>query len=261
MHVEIDALPRIDGWFERLAVDDGITLLWEPHVVPLMRCNIWHVRGRDRSLVIDTGMGLVSLVDAAADLFGGAVSAVATHGHDDHIGNHHEFAETIVHPLEADLLRDPPLRTLDPVEAWGADALDDLRRMGYAMDEPYFVSALPVGFVVETYRQRPARVGRLVDEGDVIDIGDRHFEVLHLPGHSPGSIGLWESVTGTLFSGDAIYDGALLDELPESDIAAYCRTMERLLGLPVTVVHAGHDPSFGRARLRELARAYLDRRS
>ena len=83
---------------------------------------------------------------------------------------------------------------------------------------------------------------------------------MHLPGHSPGSIGLWERDTGTLFSGDAIYDGPLLDELPESSIDEYCRTMERLLTLPVTVVHGGHDPSFGRERLRELARAYLERR-
>ena len=46
-------------------------------------------------------------------------------------------------------------------------------------------------------------------------LGDRHFEVLHLPGHSPGSIGLWERRTGILFSGDALYDGPLLDELFE----------------------------------------------
>ncbi|MCU1366554.1 MAG: fold metallo-hydrolase [Ilumatobacteraceae bacterium] len=261
MSEAIHDLPIVERWFERQAVDDAITLLWEPHVVELMRCNIWHVRGRDRSLVIDTGMGLVSLVDAAADLFGGPVTAVATHGHDDHIGNHHEFADCIAHPLEAALLEDPPLHTLDPVEAWGGDGVDDLRRMGYPMVEPYLVTALPAGFVVETYRQRAARVTRHIDEGDVVDIGDRHFEVLHLPGHSPGSIGLWETATGTLFSGDAIYDGPLLDELPESDIADYCRTMERLLTLPVTVVHGGHDPSFGRDRLRELARAYLDRRA
>ncbi|MNW03332.1 Metallo-beta-lactamase superfamily protein [compost metagenome] len=81
--------------------------------------------------------------------------------------------------------------------------------------------------------------------------------MLHLPGHSPGSIGLWEARSGTLFSGDAIYDGPLIDDLHHSDRAAYARTMERLLGLPVSVVHAGHDPSFGRARLRELVRAYL----
>ncbi|MBW1843752.1 MAG: MBL fold metallo-hydrolase, partial [Deltaproteobacteria bacterium] len=61
----------------------------------------------------------------------------------------------------------------------------------------------------------------------------------------------------TLFSGDAVYDGPLLDELPESDIPGYVRTMKRLLELPVRIVHAGHDPSFGRERLRELANAYL----
>ena len=85
----------------------------------------------------------------------------------------------------------------------------------------------------------------------MVDIGNRRFEVLHLPGHSPGSMGLWEASTGTLFSGDALYDGPLLDELDHSDIPAYVRTMKRLRELPVSVVHAGHDPSFGRARLIE----------
>ena len=81
--------------------------------------------------------------------------------------------------------------------------------------------------------------------------------MLHLPGHSPGSIGLWEEATGVLFSGDAVYDGPLLDTIPGADVARYIETMERLLELPVSVVHAGHDPSFGRERLRELAGDYL----
>jgi glyoxylase-like metal-dependent hydrolase (beta-lactamase superfamily II) len=79
---------------------------------------------------------------------------------------------------------------------------------------------------------------------------------MHLPGHSPGSIGLWEAATGTLFSGDAVYDGPLLDELPGSDVAAYLRTVGRLRQLPVTVVHGGHDPSFDRARMLALLDDY-----
>jgi len=85
--------------------------------------------------------------------------------------------------------------------------------------------------------------------------------VLHLPGHSPGSIGLWEAANGTLFSGDAVYDGPLLDQLDRSNVADYCNTMERLLELPVEVVHGGHEPSFGRERLREIARSYLNAHS
>jgi glyoxylase-like metal-dependent hydrolase (beta-lactamase superfamily II) len=53
----------------------------------------------------------------------------------------------------------------------------------------------------------------------------------------------------------------LLDELPDSDVGTYIKTMRRLEGLPARIVHAGHDPSFDGARLRQLAREYLERRA
>lgn len=248
------ALPIADRWFDTKVIDDQITLLWEPHVVPLMQCNIWHVQGRERNLIVDTGMGVASLVEALGDLADKAITAVATHGHDDHVGSHHEFDDVVMHPAEASIFDKPMLDTLDAVEGWGIETIEGLRRAGYVFDDRYFVTALPPGYALESFHQKPARVTRLVDEGDIIDLGDRQFEVLHLPGHSPGSIGLWEAATGTLFSGDAIYDGPLLDELSGSDIDDYCATMERLLTLPVTVVHGGHDPSFDRDRLHTLAR-------
>jgi glyoxylase-like metal-dependent hydrolase (beta-lactamase superfamily II) len=49
-------------------------------------------------------------------------------------------------------------------------------------------------------------------------------------------------------------------DIPGANIEDYIHTMERLRALPVRVVHAGHDPSFGRERLVELADAWLDRR-
>jgi glyoxylase-like metal-dependent hydrolase (beta-lactamase superfamily II) len=65
---------------------------------------------------------------------------------------------------------------------------------------------------------------------------------------------------GVLFSGDALYDGALLDTLPGSDVGAYLSTIRALSTLDVRVVHAGHNDSFGRERLRALCDAYLARR-
>ena len=253
-------LPVVGRWFERTWVDDVTIRLVEPHVIELMRCNIWLVKGRDRDLIVDTGMGLSSVAGELRDLIDKPVVAVATHGHDDHIGGHHEFGDVRAHPLEAGLLRCPPLRSLSPREAWGAAEVAMLERAGYDMTGPLFVTALPAGVAAESFRQRPCAQVSEVGEGDVIDLGDRAFEVLHLPGHSPGSIGLWDPGSGALFSGDAVYDGPLLDELADSDIDQYCMTMERLRALPVTVVHAGHDPSFGRDRLRQLATTYLQRR-
>jgi glyoxylase-like metal-dependent hydrolase (beta-lactamase superfamily II) len=249
-----------DRWFEFQRIDDDITLIWEPHVVPLIRCNIWHVRGRDRDLLIDTGLGMASLKQAARDLFAKALTAVATHVHYDHVGGFHEFEDRIIHRAEA-----AKAAAGNSASLYGGgkeDALlESIRAAGYDVP-PQLFTALPAGdYDPQAYQVKPAPATRVVGEGDVIDVGDRRFEVLHLPGHSPGSIGLWEAATGILFSGDAIYDGPLLDELPGSDIPVYVATMKRLRDLPVSVVHAGHDPSFGRERLRALCDAYLAKRA
>ena len=254
-------LPIAESWFETKRISDDITLLWELHVTPLMRCNIWHVRGRDRDLMIDTGMGIVSLREAARHLLDKKVTAVATHTHTDHIGGHHEFDHTLVHELEADELRSPRDKGTLLASVMGAEEIRKLAIAGYPI-EGDLITALPsADYDMGAYGTRDSAVTEIVTEGDVVDIGDRHFEVLHLPGHSPGSIGLWEKATGTLFSGDAIYDGPLLDEIDGAHIPTYIRTMKRLRELPVRVVHAGHDPSFGRERLRELCDAYLEKRA
>ena len=93
--------------------------------------------------------------------------------------------------------------------------------------------------------------------GSGVDLGDRRFEVLHTPGHSPGSICLWETATGILIGGDTIYDGLLIDTLPDSDPAAYAVSMRRLKQLNVSAVHGGHRESFGAAKYQFLIDQYL----
>ena len=253
------ALEIAERWFEEKTIGDGITLLWEPHVIPLMRCNIWHVRGRDRDLLIDTGMGVASLHDATRHLIEKPVLAVATHTHLDHIGAHHEFEETLVHVAEVETMRAPEEELSLRNEAYfSAEGRRKLAEAGYEIPEGCMITAIPhAGYDPDRYRLKPAKKVRVANEGDIVDTGDRSFEVLHLPGHSPGSIGLWEKATGTLFSGDALYDGPLLDQFEDSSVPDYIRTMERLRELPVRVVHGGHDSSFGRARMLELINGYL----
>jgi glyoxylase-like metal-dependent hydrolase (beta-lactamase superfamily II) len=253
-----EPLPVAEPWFVRTRVDDTITLVTEPHVHPLLRCNVWLVRGRGTSLVVDTALGLRPLRGIVEDEVGGPLLAVATHAHGDHVGGLHEFDQRAIHRAEADELEDPGVTTLVS-SFFGPTVTEPYLAAGYEIPD-LLVDALPVaGFDGAVVEIAPAPATRLLADGDVIDLGDRAFEVLHLPGHSPGSIGLWEATSGVLFSGDAVYDGPLLDELDGSDIAAYVATMERLRSLPVTVVHGGHEPSFGRQRLVEICDAYLNR--
>jgi glyoxylase-like metal-dependent hydrolase (beta-lactamase superfamily II) len=250
-----------DRWFEFQRIDDDITLIWEPYVVPLIRCNIWHVRGRDRDMLVDTGMGMASLKEAAKHLFEKQLTTVATHAHLDHIGGFHEFEERVIHSAEAQKAGTGNTKASLFADAKEDALLQSVQASGYDVPPELFTAVPHEGYDPSGYSVLPAPATRTVEEGDVIDIGDRQFEVLHLPGHSPGSIGLWEAESGVFFSGDAVYDGPLLDELPGSDIPTYVRTLKRLRDLPVRVVHAGHDPSFGRERLRDLCDAYLARRA
>jgi glyoxylase-like metal-dependent hydrolase (beta-lactamase superfamily II) len=250
------SLKIANSWFERKTIDDQITLLWEPYVHDWLRCNIWHVKGRERDLLIDTGMGISSLRAAAADIFKKPLSVVITHTHLDHMGSAYEFDHCLCHPSEAAKLSSAadglPLRWSD----WPEDVFKSME-IDHDPGE-YVISALPhAGFEIDNFKMQAATPAALLNEGDRVDIGNRNFEVLHLPGHSPGSIALWEEGNGTLFSGDVIYDGPLLDKLDGSDIRQYVRSMERILTLPVKVVHGGHEPSFDGERMREIARAYL----
>ena len=249
-------LPVADPWFVVERVDDAITLVTEPHVHPLLRCNVWHVQGRDFDMVVDTSLGLRPMRHLVERELGHDLLAVATHVHADHVGGMHEFDRRAIHPSEAERLANAGVVTLDITE-FGPAVRQPYVDAGYDVPD-ILVDAVPLGGLGGGLLERlPAPATMLLDDGDVVDLGDRAYEVLHLPGHSEGSIGLWEPASGVLFSGDAIYDGPLLDELEGCDIPAYVDTMRRLRELPVTVVHGGHEPSFGRERLVELCDAYL----
>jgi glyoxylase-like metal-dependent hydrolase (beta-lactamase superfamily II) len=79
-----------ETWYETRSLDDGVTLISEPHIKPFYRCNVWHLRGRDRDLLVDSGMGVVSLREQVTLVSERPLIAVASHSHFDHIGSHHE---------------------------------------------------------------------------------------------------------------------------------------------------------------------------
>ena len=234
-----------ESWYETERLDGGVTYICEPHIKAFYRCNIWHVRGRDRDMLVDSGMGVVALREAVPEITEKPCLAVASHTHFDHIGAHWEFDERLAHPAEAEILAAPSR----------AATLAD----PYVTDE-IFTRLPPAPYLSAEYRVKAAPATRLIGQGDVIDLGDRAFEVIHTPGHSPGGIMLFERADGILFSGDTVYDGPLIDDAYHSDIPAYVATMRRILDLPVRVVHGGHFPSFDGARYRELIRQYVDQK-
>ncbi len=231
-------------WFRRRELTDALTCYDEPFVHDFFRANMFHLRGRDRDLLVDTGMGLARLSEAIAADPGKPLLALATHIHVDHVGSLNEFAERAGPAASA-----PAFAAMDDALTYA-----DMYRV---LVEP--VSRAPVpDWKVDTYQIKPAPLTVQLGEGDIVDLGDRQFRVLQLPGHSPNSIGLFDERDGLFFSGDAIYDDTLIDDLPDSDRAAYRATMARIVDLPVRIAHGGHGESFSGERMREIARRYIE---
>lgn len=241
-------MKRIDpsDWYRVERKADDVSLISEPFIKEFYRCNCWHVRGRGRDMLIDSGMGVVSLREWVPLVTERDLTAVASHTHFDHIGCHHEFSDRVIHEAEADILANPTN------EATLADP--------YVNDD-IFDALPPMPYQSTTYTLKSAPATRTVTDGDIIDLGDRHFEVIHTPGHSPGGIALWEAASETLFSGDVVYDGPLIEDTYHSNAKDYYNSMVRLYDLPVRIVHGGHFASYDRARHRTIIKAWLDGKS
>ena len=234
------------NWFSHERIRDDLYLITEPHYHWFSRANIWLVRGRDADMLVDTGLGVSSLKTYLAQLLDKPLKVVASHVHFDHSGSCHEFEQVHIHANEHAALSSGDQDAMLATPKHNFVPQDDFEQLPYA------------GFTASDYAVRACPQASKLNHGDVIDLGDKAFEVLHLPGHSPGSIGLFDRSAGQLFSGDVVYDGELLDELAESVIDDYVSSMQTLLDLAADEVHAGHYRSFDRRYLHELVRKYID---
>ncbi|MEX0808140.1 MAG: MBL fold metallo-hydrolase [Dongiaceae bacterium] len=227
-------LPVADIWYGIEPHADGIVRLREAHVDPYLSGDIWLVRGSAADLVVDTGAGILPLAPVIEGITGRPPLAIALCYFYDHAGGLHSFAQRACHPLDAQAL------------AAGRNAIE-----GYVC--PEMVSALPwPGYDVMSYQLVTRPSTRLVEEGDVINLGDRRLEVMHVPGRSLGSIALWEPATRFLFTGDTLLDDPLDRDFPPEDPVGFRASLERLATLPVARVFGGHFGVIEPDRMRTL---------
>lgn len=181
------------------------------------------LKGRESSLLIDTGLGICNIYDEVKRLTDQPVAAAATHIHWDHIGGHRYFPQFYAHEAELDWLSGGFPLTMEQIRGFVTERCD-----------------LPDGFCIDGYTLFQGRPSRVLRDGDQIDLGGRVVQVLHTPGHSPGHMCFWEAGRGYLFTGDLVYQGTLFAYYPSTDPEAYLASMERIAALPVKRVLPAH---------------------
>ncbi|HEX32816.1 MAG TPA: MBL fold metallo-hydrolase [Candidatus Aenigmarchaeota archaeon] len=90
------------------------------------------------------------------------------------------------------------------------------------------------------YPVQPVKV-KVVRHGDIIDIGTYRFTILETPGHTKGSICLWEENKKILLSGDTLFIGGVgRTDLPSGDVTDLKRSLAFLQSLKPKLILPGH---------------------
>lgn len=181
------------------------------------------LNGTERSLLIDTGLGICNILEQVSRLTDKPATAVATHVHWDHIGGHKYFPDFYAHGEELEWLNGKFPLSAETVRNMVVDRCD-----------------LPEGFDVSSYVMFQGKPTRILNDGDTIELGGRTVTVLHTPGHSPGHMCFWEEAKGYLFTGDLVYLDTLLAYYPSTDPEAYLASLEKISALPARRVFPGH---------------------
>ena len=67
-----------------------------------------------------------------------------------------------------------------------------------------------------------------IENGDIIDLGDRKLEIITIPGHTPGSVALLDINNCVLYGGDTIQDGTIFMFGVQREFHAYIQSLEKL---------------------------------
>jgi hydroxyacylglutathione hydrolase len=170
-----------------------------------------------QGMIIDPGAEAKTILRTVQQTGLSIAIIVITHAHIDHIGALREVqqktgAQFAIHEAEKGFVFSTPMRMLTSI------------------------GVSPV--------KSPPGPDRLLRDGDCIDVGDLHFEVLHTPGHSSGGICL--SAHGVVFSGDTLFNSGIgRTDFPGMSHERLIESIrEKLMVLPdETVVYPGHGPS------------------
>ncbi len=176
--------------------------------------------GSARAVLFDSGLGVVPIGPVLRQLTALPVTVINSHTQFVHVGGNREVAD---------------VRNLDDpfshASARGEVGVALREYAGATLAEDRVCGPLPAGVTDRVYELPTWRASAQVQDGEVLELGDRRLEVLRTPGHTPDSLSLLDRTDGLLFTGDTYYSGEIYLWSPETDVAAYTSSIDRLASL------------------------------
>ena len=194
--------------------------------------------GRDRALLFDTCNGFGPLPPVLRKITSLPIIVVNSHGHIDHAGGNFAFDQVYLHPADWELER--------------THCVEIKQRMLRGIDE----GALPTlsSTVAESIRANRTAMKHRPEylplaEGQEFDLGGRVLTVIHVPGHTRGSVALYDTQNKTLLGGDAVNRHLWMFLSESASLEEMVRSLERLNSFEIFRVISSHTPDTLRAAI------------
>ncbi len=203
-----------DDWFQVYKVSEGVYSIVEPYQFQETISHL--IVGDDSAVLFDTGIGLLPIRPVVERITSLPVAVLNSHTHYDHVGGNAEFSSVLAIDLEY---------TRANMAGFERSRLAD----DFRLDA--FCKGPPEGVDVSSFHTPPWKASRFVEDGEILDLGGRTLQVLHVPGHTPDATALLDAKNGLLFTGDTYYDAQLWLFVPETSLDDYKRSIARLTSI------------------------------
>ncbi len=214
------------AYFQAKEIAENIYHIYEPGGVYTSL-----IIGRERAMLIDTGYGFADLAGFVRTLTDKPLSVVLTHGHLDHAGGTYLFPEVYMNLADV------------PTYLWYMTTqktltLEKFRRDRAAAGRPM---PWPEDFDEPAYLERHTRHFEPLTNGQTFDLGGRKEEIIFLPGHTKGSVMIYDDRTGLLFSGDNISSSLWIFFDHSASLTTYASKLMDLMKRTFSGIIYAHD--------------------
>ena len=243
MYSGLEEIKTRSEWFKVFIVGENVYAIAEPYNYEEVISYL--IIGTKKALLFDSGNGLGSISSVVKELTKLPVTVLNSHTHYDHIGGNYEFDNILALETEYTL-------------HWAKNGWShDLVKNEVAPDA-FCMEKLP-DLDTATYHIKPFLISTFINDGHIIDLGQRTLEVISVPGHTPDAIALLDRKHGYLWTGDTFYEATIWLFFDGTDLEAYEESIRKLADLSTSLKKlfpAHNSPIAEPARLLELVDAF-----
>ncbi|MBT6447439.1 MAG: MBL fold metallo-hydrolase [Flavobacteriaceae bacterium] len=201
-----------DEWFHVYKTHNNVYSIVEPYQYQESISHL--IIGENKALLFDTGIGLIPIRPIIKKITNLPIIVLHSHTHFDHVGGNWEFSD--VRAIETSYTK----ANMNGFEN---------KRIGQDFTDDSFCKDPPKNIDLNNIYTKEWKASSYIKNKDIIDLGNRKIEILHVPGHTPDALALLDKQQGLLFTGDTYYNAELWLYVPETNLDNYQNSIDRLV--------------------------------